>query len=86
MFTFNRDLPNACVTRQSDHLYVTKNYNIFASRLPLISIPKIWNKGMNVLTYQTTWGHFKYQLKTHIFDVYPEMVKCYNLRCNDCYR
>ena len=86
IFTFNRDLPNARVTRQSGHLYVAKSYNIFASRLPLISIPKIWNKWMNVLTYQTTQGHFKYQLKTHIFDAYPERVKCYNLRCNDCYR
>ena len=70
IFTFNRDLPNARVTRQSDHLYVAKSYNIFASRLPLISIPKIWNKWMNVLIYQTTQGHFKYQLKTHIFDAY----------------
>ena len=66
IFTFNRDLPNARVTRQSGHLYVAKSYNIFASRLPLISIPKIWNKWMNVLIYQTTQGHFKYQLKTHI--------------------
>ena len=52
IFTFNRDMPNARVTRQSDHLYVAKSYNIFASRLPLISIPRIWNKWMNVLTYQ----------------------------------
>ena len=70
IFTFNRDLSNARVIRQSDHLYVAKSYNIFASRLPLISIPKIRNKWMNVLTYQTTQGHFKYQLKTHIFDSY----------------
>ena len=86
MFTFNIDLPNARVTRQSYHLYVTKSYNIFASRLPLISIPEIWNTWMNALTYKTTQRHFKYQLKTQIFDAYPERVKCYNLRCNDFYR
>jgi len=37
IFTFNRDLPNARMTRQSDHLYVTKSYNIFASKLPLMN-------------------------------------------------
>ena len=83
--TFSHSI-DARVIRQSDHLYVAKSNNKFATRLPLISIPKIWNKWMNVLTYQTTQGHFKYQLKTHITDAYPESVKCYNLRCNDCYR
>jgi len=70
IFTFNRD----CQT------------TVWQDSLPLISIPKIWNKWMNVLTYQITRGHFKYQLKTYIIDTYPERVKCYNLRCNDSYR
>jgi len=86
IFTFNRDLPNTRVTRQSDHLYVAKSYNVFAGRLPLISIPRIWNKWINLLTYQTTRGNFKHQLKTNIFDSHLEIVRCNNKRCNDCYR
>ena len=85
IFTFNRDLPNTRVTRQSDNLYVAKSYNVFAGRLPLISIPRIWNKWINLLTYQTTRGNFKHQLKTNIFDSYLEIVRCNNKRCNDCY-
>jgi hypothetical protein len=86
IFTFNRDLPNTRVTRQSDNLYVANSYNVFAGRLPLISIPRIWNKWINLLTYQTTRSHFKHQLKTNIFHAYPEIVRCNNIRCNDCYR
>ena len=85
IFSFNRDLPNARVTRQSDHLYVAKSYNVFAGRLPSIMIPRIWNKWLQLLEYQTTRGHFKHQLKTHILNAYPEIVRCNNLFCNSCY-
>ena len=85
IFMFNRDMPNARLTRQSDQLYVAKSHNAFSSKLPLYNIPRTWNKFMHLIPYDVTRSQFKRRLKSHIFDMYPETVRCNNPRCNDCY-
>ncbi len=84
-FTFNRDMPNARDTRQSHHLHVAKTYNVFAGRLPIFNIPRIWNKWVNKIPHDGTRWQFKSQLKAHIYGNYPDIVKCNNIRCNECY-
>lgn len=85
-YTFNRDLPFSRVTRQSDHLHVAKAYNVFAGRLPLFSIPRAWNKCVNLTSHEIMRGQFKRRLKDKIFDSYLSIVRCNNLQCNDCRR
>ncbi len=85
-FMFNRDMPNSRETRQSDHLYVTKSHNLYAGRLPLFHIPRMWNKWITTIPYEVTRNKFKRQLKAHIFAGYPEVVKCNNMHCRECYR
>ncbi len=81
--TFNRDMPNARDKRQSHHLHVAKTYNVFAGRLPIFSIPRIWNKWVNKIPQDGTRWQFKRKLKAHIYDNYPDVVKC-NIPCNEC--
>ncbi len=85
-FMFNRDMPNSRETRQSDHLYVTKSHNLYAGRLPLFHIPRMWNKWITTIPYEVTRNKFKRQLKAHIFAGYPQVVKCNNMHCRECYR
>ena len=44
MFKFNRDMPDARLSRQSDLLHIDRCQSKFASSLPLYSLPIVWHK------------------------------------------
>jgi len=80
-FRLNRDMPHSRVTRQSDHLYIPKSHNVFADKLPLFHIPRMWNKWATAIPYEVTRGQFKRQMKANLFSGYPETVKYYRSTC-----
>ena len=56
-FKLNRDMPHCHITRQSDRLYVTKCHSLFADRLPLFLLLRLWNKWIMVIPYEGPyWG------------------------------
>ena len=44
MFTRNSELPNVRFTRQSNLFHIPKSYLDFAYKLPLFTLPTLWNK------------------------------------------
>ena len=83
-FAFNRDMSNQHITRQSNLLYVAKCQSQFASKLPLFSLPIIWNKWAKVVPRIIHKYSIKHHLKTKLLDSYQNKVKCDNVRCSEC--
>jgi len=86
IFTFNRNMSHSRVTRQFNCLYVAQIYNVYAGKLPLFHIPRMWNRWVTTISWEVTRGHFKGQLKEHIFNSYINVINCNNPRCSECYR
>jgi len=77
VFKFNRDVPNARLTRQSELLYIARCKSQFASRLPLYGLSITWQNSSRSIC--------KNILKTQLLDSYPKVVKCSNSFCKECY-
>ena len=60
VFPFNRDIQTIRQTRQSDLLYVSRCTSSFASKLPLHTLPKLWNQWANCASLS------RYQFKQHL--------------------
>ena len=82
-FTFNKNVPNARLTRQSDLLHIPRCRSHFADKLPLFAVANNWNKWVQKVALNTPRSHFKRQLKMKIFDNYPKQIKCNNNHCSD---
>jgi hypothetical protein len=83
VFTFNKDIPNARSTRQSHQLHIIQCKSLFAHKLPLYELPKMWNKWEKFIDQSGSRSMCKRQLKIKIFDSYPTRVKCTNPHCKD---
>ena len=77
-FTFNKNVPNARLTRQSDLLHIPRCRSHFADKLPLFAVANNWNKWVQKVALNTSRSHFKRQLRMKIFDNYPKQIKCNN--------
>ena len=85
MFKFNRDMPDARITRQSDLLHIDRCQSKFASSLPLYSLPIVWNRWVFVVSNHMSKIQFKKKIKLACINKYLSHVICNYSRCPDCY-
>ena len=85
MFKFNRDMPDARITRQSDLLHIDRCQSKFASSLPLYSLPIVWNRWVFVVSNHMSKIQFKKIIKLACINNYLSHVICNYSRCPDCY-
>ena len=85
MFKFNRDMPDARITRQSDLLHIDRCQSKFASSLPLYSLPIVWNRWVFVVSNPMSKIQFKTKIKLACINKYLSHVICNYRRCPDCY-
>jgi len=85
LFKFNKDIPSARLTRQSEMLYITRCTSQFAGRLPLFVLPIIWNNWTKCIDQNGTRSNCKRQIKIKLLDKYPTRVKCNNIHCTECH-
>ena len=83
-FSKNSEAPNSRTTRQSEHLFVARCPTQFASKLPLFTFPKLYNKWLQLDAFKGSRSHAKRQISNTIFSSYLSQVKCTNKRCIDC--
>ena len=75
VFPFNHDIRTIGQTRQSDLLYyVSRCTSSFASKLPLHTIPKLWNQWADCASLSRY--QFKQHLKSSTILCYQAQVKC----------
>ena len=82
IFPFNRDIQTIRQTRQSDLLYVSRCTSSFASKLPLHTLPKLWNQWANCASLSRY--QFKQHLKSSTILSYQSQVKCSYAYCKNC--
>ena len=83
-FTLNRQLPQPRLTRQSEQYHVARSRSQFVSRLPLFTIPLLWNKWESPSFSVSTKGQLKSTIKRKFIENYQAQVRCNNPRCGDC--
>ena len=84
VFRYNRDVQNIRRTRQSDMIHVYRCHTIFSSRLPLYTLPIIWNKWAISAPGGVSRRRFGRHVKSTICISYPTQVRCKNKYCRDC--
>ncbi len=84
MFTLNKQLPNARLTRQSELYYVPRCRSRFASKLPLFTLPEIWNKWALHIPANISRYQLKKYIRTRMIEEYQLHVTCRNPWCKDC--
>ena len=84
IFTLNRDLPNARQTRQSHLYHIPRCNKRFSRRLPLYSLPCIWNKHALHFPINPSRYQVKRIFKSKAMESYADTVKCKNDRCMQC--
>ena len=84
-FPTNSDINNTRITRQSHLLYVPKVKYKFAQRQPLYALPALWNKWTGLIPPNTKRHQIKHIVKSALLQGYPDVVKCINRRCLECY-
>ena len=84
VFRYNRDVQNIRRTRQSDMIHVYRCHSIFSSRLPLYTLPIIWNKWAISAPGGFSRRRFGRHVKSTICISYPTQVRCKNKYCRDC--
>ena len=83
-FPYNREIQTYRDTRQSDLLFIPRGITNFASKLPLLNFPRIWNNWVNILSDTMSSAKFKGCLKSSFIFAYPTQVHCSNAYCKDC--
>ena len=84
-FVLNRDMMTSYITRQSNLFYEKKCLTHFASSLPLLNFPLIWNKWEKTLDMSMTRSQIKVNVSLCQFQKYSDRVTCQNIRCKDCH-
>ncbi len=85
IFPKNQDMLNSRETRQSNLLHVPRYSSKFAAKLPIFSLPSIWNKWSRSLPENSSKFRIKRYIKSAMLYDYSENVICENLRCVECY-
>ncbi len=85
IFPTNRDMPNSRDTRQSNLLYMPRFTSKFAQKLPIYSLPYLWNNWSRLLPGNYSRSQIKHFIKNYMLQGYLEDVKCDNLRCVECH-
>ena len=71
-------------TRQLDMIHVFRCNTKFSSRLPLHTLPIIWNKWAISAPGNFSRRRFRRHVKSTICLYYPTQVRCKNKYCRDC--
>ena len=75
VFRCNRDVQNIHRTRQSDMIHVYRCHTKFSSRLPLYTLPIIWNKWAISAPGGFSLRRFGRHVKSTICISYPTLVR-----------
>lgn len=87
LLVLNRQLPNSRDTRQSELYHIPRSRTDFIAKLPLFTMPKIWNKWSmkyNAINELSRNSQFKNNIRNRMFAGYSEQVNCLNPYCLDC--
>ena len=86
VFQLNRDVREVHETRQSNLIYMKRCDSEFSKRLPLYSIPTLWNQfQVNIHALQDlSIFQAKRSIKKALISVYLDSVRCRNPNCKDC--
>ncbi len=73
-------------TRQSNLLYIPRYSSKFAQKLPIFSLPSLWNSWVISLPVNVSRPVMKRSIKHIMLGRYPHAVQCDNQRCAECFR